>query len=184
MVTNPILGCKVEVKLLDDEKLNSPQQSESRASAAPKTYTFFGSYAHSIDNKGRMIVPNAYRASLGETFTIGPTRDFQGIALYPDVVYDQLLSDIVSMNQRKPVVQRFAMQFSKLSYREMQADGQGRLLLPAKLRQRMLGEAKELEISGAFDHIRIVDSAKADTEDAFFTENLEDILKQLGDLDE
>jgi MraZ protein len=131
-----------------------------------------------------MIIPNAYRDSLGETFTIGPTRDFQGIALYPDSVYDQLLSDIVSMNQRKPVVQKFAMQFSKLSYREMQADAQGRLLLPAKLRQRMLEDAKELEISGALDYIRVVGIEKADAEDAFFSENLDEILEQLGNLDE
>ncbi len=149
-----------------------------------QTYTFLGSYAHAVDDKGRIIVPTAYRAPLGQTFTIGPTRDFQGIALYPNPVYDQLLGDIMSMNQRKPVVQKFAMQFSKLSYRDMQADGQGRLLLPAKIRQRMLGEARELEISGAFDHVRIMDSARAGDEDAFFTENLEDILEQLGNLEE
>lgn len=149
-----------------------------------KAYTFLGSYAHAVDDKGRIIVPNAYRNPLGATFTIGPTRDFQGIALYPNAVYDQLLADIMSMNQRKPIVQRFAMQFSKLSYRDMQADGQGRLLLPAKVRQRMLGEAKELEISGAFDHVRIMDSVKAAAEDTFFSENLEEILEQLGNLDE
>ena len=173
-----------EVIRLDGEEDNPNESLPKPNSTAPQTYKFFGSYAHSIDSKSRMIIPNAYRTALGETFTIGPTRDFQGIALYPDNVYDQLLSDIVSMNQRKPVVQKFAMQFSKLTYRDMQADAQGRLLLPAKLRQRMLGESKELEISGALDYIRVVGSEKADAEDAFFSDNLEEILEQLGNLDE
>lgn len=160
-----------------------PSENEKPLGSA-KAYSFFGSYAHTIDGKGRIIIPNAYRFELGQTFTMGPTRDFQGIALYPDAVFDALLRDIESMNQRKPVVQKYAMQFFKLSYRELQADAQGRLLLPAKLRQRMLGAAKDLEISGAFDHVRIVDAAKAEQEDVSFTENLDDILDQLGNLDE
>jgi MraZ protein len=88
------------------------------------------------------------------------------------------------MNPRKPIVQRFSDQISKLSFPGSQADSQGRLLLPATLRQRMLGEAKDLEISGAFDHVRIVDRAKANAEDIFFTENLESILEQVGNLDD
>ena len=176
-------GEHLEVVRLNDEESKSSSSLSNLNSAAPKSYQFFGSYAHSIDEKGRLIVPNSYRDALGKPFTIGPTRDFQGIALYPDDVYDQLLADIVSMNQRKPVVQKFAMQFSKLTYREIQPDSQGRLLLPAKLRQRMLGDAKELEISGALDYIRVVSSEKADDEDMFFTDNQEEILEQLGNLD-
>ncbi len=173
-----------EVWTLDGENQHQQNHQAHASSLAPRTYTFFGSYAHAIDIKGRMIVPNAYRNALGETFTVGPTRDFQGIALYPDAVYDQMLAEIMAMNPRKPVVQKYAMHFSKLSYRDMQTDAQGRLLLPAKLKQRILGEAKELEISGALDHIRVMDNAKAFDDDKAFTENLEDILEQLGNLDE
>ena len=43
----------------------------------------------------------------------------------------------------------------------MQADNQGRVLLPVKLRQYVLGDARDVEISGALDHIRIVASAVA-----------------------
>jgi MraZ protein len=150
----------------------------------PQNYSFFGSFEHSIDAKGRIIIPLAYRLSLGDTFTIGPTRNFQGIALYPNAVFAQLLCEIRAMNPRKPIVQRFSDQISKLSFPGSQADSQGRLLLPATLRQRMLGEAKDLEISGAFDHVRIVDRAKANAEDIFFTENLESILEQVGNLDD
>lgn len=149
----------------------------------PGKFTFFGSYSHSIDAKGRIIIPNAYRDDLGETFTIGPTRDFNGIALYPDDVFDAILSELSHMNQRKPFVQSYTMQFYKLSYRQMQPDAQGRLLLPPKLRQRILAEAKDLEISGGYDHVRIVDAQKATEADLEFMANKEKILEEMGDLD-
>ncbi len=161
-----------------------PQNPTSLASSAPQTYAFFGSYSHALDAKSRLIIPSPYRPPLGETFTIGPTRDFQGIALYPNAVFAQLLAEIHAMNPRKPIVQRYAEQVSKLSFPGSQADTQGRLLLPATLRQRMLGEAKDLEISGAFDYVRIMDSAKAAAEDTYFTDNLESIMEQLGNLDD
>ena len=162
---------------MDNEHLVNPPSTPAR-------YSFFGSYGHSVDSKGRVIIPNAYRDALGSTFTVGPTRDFEGIALYPDPVFDGMIHEITAMNQRKPIVQKYAAQFFKLSYRDMQPDAQGRVLLPAKLRQRMLGEAKDLEISGGFDYVRIVDAAKADQEDSYFNDNLDDILEQLGNLDE
>ena len=48
----------------------------------------------------------------------------------------------------------------------------------------MLENAKELEISGAFDHIRIEDSARATQEDQYFSDNLDSILEALGNLDD
>ena len=47
----------------------------------------------------------------------------------------------------------------------------------------MLGEERDVEISGAFDHIRIVNSAKAEHEDAAFEENLADILSVWGEME-
>lgn len=167
---------------MDGFEPNQPQQPH--APAAPQSYSFFGSFEYSMDAKGRIIVPLAYRPSLGDTFTVGPTRDFQGIALYPNAVFAQLLSDIRAMNPRKVIVQKFSDQVSKLSFPGYQADSQGRILLPATLRQRMLGDAKDLEISGAFDHVRIMDSAKAKAEDLYFMNNLESIMDQIGNLDD
>ncbi|HNW86779.1 MAG TPA: hypothetical protein PKJ47_07570 [Candidatus Limiplasma sp.] len=153
--------------------------TQARASAK---YEFFGSFSHAIDAKGRIIIPNVYRETLGEIFTIGPTREFKGIALYPNEVFDLIRAELSAMNQRKPFVQTYTMQFYKLSYRGMQADAQGRVLLPPKLRQRILGEAKDLEISGGADHVRIQDVAAADASDLLFMQNLDDILERMGDL--
>ncbi len=162
---------------------NDARENPTAQDAMPRAkFAFFGSYAHSIDAKGRIIIPNAYRTMLGETFTLGPTRDFNGIALYPDEVFDKILDELNGMNQRKPLVQSYTMQFYKLSYRSMQADVQGRLLLPPKLRQRMLADAKDLEISGGYNHVRIVDLEKADATDIEFMEHKDEILEEMGNL--
>ena len=166
---------------MDEEQ--RPADADTRRMPASGRITFFGSYTHSVDAKGRIIIPNAYRASLGESFTVGPARDFKGVALYPDTAFEEILTELSGMNQRKPFVQKYTTQFYKLSYRDMQPDGQGRLLLPPKLRQRMLGEAKDLEFSGAFNHVRIVDALLADADDLDFTENLDAILERIGDID-
>jgi len=159
---------------VDDQTLGTTNASVS------DTYGFFGCHTHSIDEKGRIIIPNAYREALGENFCIGPTRSFDGIALYPSAVYDQILHELNSLNQRRPYVQQYTMQFYKLSNRDMQKDSQGRILLPQKIRQRFLEDAKEVEISGSNNFIRIMDAAKAAEIEQTFNDNLSTILEQMG----
>ena len=61
---------------------------------------------------------------------------------------------------------------------------EGRVLLPAKLRQYVLGDVKDVEISGALDHIRIVDSTIGLEEDTYYKENHEDIRNEIAELEE
>ncbi|MFR2495582.1 MAG: MraZ N-terminal domain-containing protein [Christensenellales bacterium] len=44
---------------------------------------FSGSFEHSLDGKGRVIIPASFREALGENFTItiNPTRT--AVAIYP-----------------------------------------------------------------------------------------------------
>ncbi len=156
----------------------------NREEGADYSTSFFGSYIHALDTKGRIIIPNAYRKQLGESFAIGPTRDFTGIALYPARVFESIVRDLESLNQRKPVVQKVKAQFFKLSYPDVQADGQGRLLLPTTLRTRMLQDAKEVEISGDSDCVRVVGVERASSEDEYFNQNLDELMDELGQLDE
>lgn len=164
-----------------DEKQQKNAADES-ATRLPRTFTFFGGYDHTLDSKGRLIIPTAYRKPLGETFTISVTPDGEGIALYPESVFDEMLADLYQLNRLDEYVQKYLAYLGKMSYRNMEADTQGRVLIPVKLRQRILGDAKELEISGAMDHVRIVDSAKGADEDEFFDLNRKDILRNVSKL--
>lgn len=145
---------------------------------------FFGSYDHSIDAKGRIIIPTVYRKDLGESFTITVGLDDQSIAIYPDAAFEEMVEELFRLNRRKPSVQRQQDHVAKFSYPGMQADNQGRVLLPVKLRQYVLGEAKDVEISGALDHIRIVDGAIGLAEDTFYKEHHEEIRNEIADMNE
>ena len=147
-------------------------------------FPFFGSYDHSIDGKGRIIIPNAYRKPLGESFTLTVDLDDCAIAIYPDVAFERMVEELFAMNRRKPMVQKQQDHIAKFSYPSLQADSQGRVLLPVKLRQYVLGDAKDVEISGALDHVRIVASSSAQESDRFYQENRQEILNAIGEMED
>lgn len=97
---------------------------------------FSGNYAHNIDPKGRATIPSAYRDALGEGFTLALNNDFSALALYPKEEW-QKISDRLN---RIPVSDARGMAYVRLikafSYPDQNLDGQGRLLLPATLRQK------------------------------------------------
>lgn len=162
----------------------SPEAAVSTPSQAT-TDAFYGSYDHAIDSKGRIIIPVDYRDSLGKQFTIGPTKDQKAIALYPARTWQALIhemSEIRRLHGNKPKVQVYLNRFFKFCYPNLESDNQGRILLPGKLRQEMLGDTRDVEISGADDHIRIVTSEHAADEEHFYKENEDDILEFMGSL--
>ena len=58
-----------------------------------------------------------------------------------------------------PAVNRYLEQFYALSYDGQTCDSQGRILLPVNIRSKILGEERDMEITGANDHVRIVAAA-------------------------
>lgn len=167
---------------MEDEKRMESVAGETPGT--PRKPRFFGSYDHSIDAKGRIIIPTVYRKDLGESFTITVGLDDESIAIYPDAAFEEMVEALYRMNRRKPAVQRQQDHVAKFSYPGMQADNQGRILLPVKLRQYILGDAKDVEISGALDHIRIVNSAIGLAEDTYYKEHHEEIRMEIADLEE
>lgn len=136
---------------------NAPALSaEDQALIDKYSHTFIGSYAHSLDNKGRLVVPQAFREDLGQTFYISPSLDFKSICLYTNLEWARTRDQYGRLGKLSGRFMKYLDQFDALSYRGQECDGQGRVLLPAKLRQLVLGDEKDVEITGATDHVRIV----------------------------
>ena len=57
------------------------------------------------------------------------------------------------------------------------------MLLPGKIRQNILGDEKDVEITGANDHVRIVARPAADEQFAAFMAELPDILDSISALE-
>lgn len=93
---------------------------------------FMGEYQHSIDNKGRLIVPAKFREELGETFVVTKGLD-SCLFVYPysewKIFEDKLNSlPITNSNARKFV------RFFLAGAVECNVDKQGRILIPNNLR--------------------------------------------------
>lgn len=93
---------------------------------------FMGEYQHSIDDKGRMIVPAKFRDSLGASFIVTRGLD-QCLFVYPReewTVLEQKLKELPMMKSDARAFTRFF--FSGAT--ECELDKQGRINIPSNLR--------------------------------------------------
>ena len=168
-----------------DPALNEPLNDEDLRLLRRYESIFIGSYSHSLDGKGRMVVPQAFREKLGEKFFVAPSQDFKSIALYSEIAWARLRDRFARLQAKRMSYEliRFLEQFDAYSYRDQECDGQGRILLPARLRQKILGDEKDVEITGANDHVRVVAARSAEEQFAGFLKDLPDILGAMNALD-
>lgn len=132
-----------------------PLTAEDQALVEKYRSTFIGSYSHSLDGKGRLVVPQTFREGLGSNFCICPSLDMKSISLYTEIDWARRREHLDKLGVKSAVFAGFLQVFDQLSYRNQECDPQGRVLLPAKIRQLILKDHKDVEICGASDHIRI-----------------------------
>lgn len=147
------------------------------------SHTFIGSYAHSLDAKGRLVVPLVFREMLGETFCIAPSYDFKSIALYPNLMWARMRDRYEKLGKMNSSLKRYLEQMDALSFRGQECDNQGRVLLPAKIRACILGDEKDVDITGASDHVRVVAHISAEEQFQQFMEDIPSILEDIGSLE-
>ena len=82
-----------------------------------------------------------------------------------------------------PALNRYLEQFYALSYDGQTCDGQGRVLLPANIRQKILGEERDVEITGANDHIRVVAETVSRDSWTQFNNELPSLLEMIAGLE-
>ena len=151
---------------------------EDRALLEKYSHTFTGTFAHTLDSKGRMVIPLAFRDLLGKTFTVAPEFDFKSIAVYPELSYVRMREshDRALQESGNPERKKYLQWLDAYTFRAQECDGQGRVLLPARLRQIILGEDKDVDIMGAGDHLRIAVRVKCEESLADFMANIDSVL--------
>ncbi len=102
---------------------------------------FFGEYAHTIDEKGRMIIPASYREALQGGAYISLGFD-QNLIVWPTAIFEQILARISSMSVTDPNTRLLRRMFFSQASR-VEFDKAGRILLPQLLREaaHLSGEA-------------------------------------------
>jgi MraZ protein len=111
-----------------------------------------GEYQHSVDPKGRLIVPSKFREALGESFVI--TRGLDNCLFgYPMDEWRKLEEKLKSLPTTKKDARAFARFFFS-GATEVEIDKQGRINLPQGLIQHA-SLVKECVVVGVSSKIEI-----------------------------
>jgi len=113
---------------------------------------FLGEYQHSLDSKGRIIVPAKFREELGASFIATKGLD-NCLFVYPMDEWKTIEEKIRSLPFTRADVRSFARFFFS-GASELEIDKQGRVLLPSNLRDYAMIE-KEMVIIGVGSRVEI-----------------------------
>ena len=138
---------------------------------------FQGEFDHSVDDKGRVIIPTRFRSSLGERFYM--TKGIGNcIFVYTEAAYKDLSDTLQSQRQLDEHTMRLQRFFTST---EASVDGQGRVAIPVKLREwAKIGEQGDVVIVGTGSRIEIWsrtgwDRYNDDLTDAMITESAREV---------
>ena len=136
---------------------------------------FIGEYNHSIDAKGRLIVPAKYRDELGEHFFV--TKGLDGcLFAYDEKDLQEKVMSLPLSNKASRDISRFFLG----SAQESEFDKQGRILLAAPLREHA-GLEKDVVLVGVGNRIEIWSKERYDaSEEGFDADDVALKLEELG----
>ena len=111
-----------------------------------------GEYVHSIDAKGRIILPADFREELGEHFVITKGLD-NCLFVYDEEEWNNLSQKLRQLPLSKPEARAF-VRFFFAGARTLEFDRQGRFLVPGNLRSYAMLE-KDVVLIGVSNRIEV-----------------------------
>ena len=141
---------------------------------------FMGEYQHTIDQKGRIIMPAKIRTDLGEKFIITKGLD-SCLFVYPEQEW-KILEDKL---KKLPFTNKNARNFSRFFFSgaiEVEFDKQGRVLIPNNLRSHANLE-KDVVIIGVSTRLEMWNKEKWDSYNAETQEEYEDLAEKMLDFE-
>ena len=138
---------------------------------------FMGEYNHSIDTKGRLIIPSRFREELGDEFVV--TKGLDGcLFVFPNSEWQAFEEKLKTL----PLTNKSARQFARFfvaGATPCELDKQGRILLPQTLRE-FAGLEKDVVLTGMLNRVEIWSKAQWLTNNSY--DNMDDIAEQMTDL--
>ena len=138
---------------------------------------FMSEYNHTIDTKGRLIVPSKFRDQLGDEFVV--TKGMDGcLFVYANEDWSAFEQKLTSL----PLINKEARKFARFflaGAAQVEVDKQGRILLPSNLRD-FAGLEKDVVLVGVGSRIEIW--SKENWEDMDADSNMDDIAATMESL--
>ncbi len=113
---------------------------------------FLGEYQHAIDAKGRLIIPARLREGLGDRFIVTKGLD-RCLFVFPLAEFEALSEKLRGLGMGSSAARAFNRLFFS-GATECELDPQGRVLLPANLRE-YAGIARDCVIVGVENRVEI-----------------------------
>lgn len=138
---------------------------------------FMGEYNHTIDAKGRLIVPSKFREVLGDTFVV--TKGLDGcLFVYDNKEWNAFEEKLKSL----PLTNKEARQFARFflaGAAEVEVDKQGRILVPNILRE-FAQISKDVVLIGVASRIEIWSRERFEGIASF--EDMDEIAEHMAEL--
>ncbi|MBQ5950779.1 MAG: division/cell wall cluster transcriptional repressor MraZ [Lachnospiraceae bacterium] len=114
---------------------------------------FVGEYAHTLDTKGRLIIPASFREDLGDTFFVTKGND-NCLYIYSQEDWEALVAKLRSLPQLSSEAVRKLNRTLMGGANKCESDRQGRILISPPLRA-YAGLKKDVVLVGVGDHVEI-----------------------------
>ncbi|MCX4323356.1 MAG: division/cell wall cluster transcriptional repressor MraZ [Lachnospiraceae bacterium] len=138
---------------------------------------FMGEYNHTIDAKGRLIIPSKFREILGDAFVV--TKGLDGcLFVYDNEEWKRFEEKLRSL----PITNKEARQFVRFflaGATEAEVDKQGRILIPNVLRE-FAELTKDVVLVGVGSRIEIWGRERF--EDAAAFDDMDEIAEHMAEL--
>lgn len=113
-----------------------------------------GEYLHTIDTKGRIILPVKFREELGETFILTKGLD-NCLFIYGEQEWELLSAKLKQLPLSKPEARAF-VRFFFAGAMQLVCDKQGRFLIPSNLREHAMLD-KDAILIGVSNRVEVWD---------------------------
>ncbi len=113
---------------------------------------YLGESDHTLDSKGRLIIPSRFREALGEKVYITRSLD-HCLCIYDTAAWEDFSSRLSALPVNDPEERRLVRYLMGGAF-ELEVDKQGRILIPAKLRESF-GIQKEVVLAGVGSRIEL-----------------------------
>lgn len=135
-----------------------------------------GTYEHSIDNAGRLIVPAKLREKLGPTFYLSVGVK-ENLTLYPMETWDKLRAKVSELS----TIDAAAMDLFFAYAQQCEVDKQWRFQVPSYLKEYAKID-RDVVVTGNNDRAQIwsAENWKAKTRQQLNPETIANLMKNLG----
>lgn len=141
---------------------------------------FMGTFQNNVDPKGRVSIPVKFREALGDRFYI--TKGFDDcIDVHTEASWEKMTKLLQKLSATKRDMREY-VRFVFGNATDVELDKQGRILLPAPLRDSV-GITKEVVVLGVGNKIEIWDKAVWEKHQSDVSPRIADISENVGAFD-